>query len=205
MKLPNSQNLLIASLLGLSALFAGSYPLVKAQSVKNIPFEVCFNSDSFVRPSPREYIKDKYVNYRGYRNISDVINSPDWKANILRFDSYYGVSGLTDIEIYSGVYYARVRDKNFATGLDKCSSKFAETNSSSAQTEVRLFSYKLKSIKWANNKYIFVVESRNSGLQILHYRKTRQDLASDKTTPIEIIDTKGRLLGRCEYDCQLKK
>jgi hypothetical protein len=68
-----------------------------------------------------------------------------------------------------------------------------------------LFSYKLKQIKWANNKYIFVVESRNSGLQILHYRKTRQDLASGKTTPIEVIDTKGRLLGRCKYDCQLKK
>jgi hypothetical protein len=32
MKLPNSQNLLIASLLGLSTLFAGSYPSVKAQS-----------------------------------------------------------------------------------------------------------------------------------------------------------------------------
>jgi hypothetical protein len=32
MKLLNSQNLLIASLLGLSTLFAGSYPLVKAQS-----------------------------------------------------------------------------------------------------------------------------------------------------------------------------
>ncbi|KAB0242580.1 hypothetical protein EZJ55_20530 [Microcystis aeruginosa EAWAG127a] len=205
MKPLNFQNLLIASLLGFSTLFANSYPLVKAQSVKNVSFEVCFNSDTFVRPSPREYIKDKYVNYRGYRNISDVINSPNWKANILRYDSYYGVSGLTDIEIYSGVYYARVRDKNFATGLDKCSSKFAETNSSSAQTQVRLFSYKLKQIKWANNKYIFVVESRNSGLQILHYRKTRQDLASGKTTPIEVIDTKGRLLGRCEYDCQLKK
>ena len=32
MKLPNFQNLLIASLLGLSTLFAGSFPLVKAQS-----------------------------------------------------------------------------------------------------------------------------------------------------------------------------
>jgi hypothetical protein len=32
MKLFNSQNLLSASLLGLSTLFAGSYPLVKAQS-----------------------------------------------------------------------------------------------------------------------------------------------------------------------------
>lgn len=205
MKLLNSNNLLIASLFGVSTLFAGSHALVKAQSVKNIPFEVCFNSDTFVRPSPTEYIKDKYVNYRAYRNISDVINSPKWKANILRFDSYYGVSGGSDNEIYSGVYYARVRDKNFATGLDKCSSKFAETNSSSTQTEVSLFSYKLKQIKWANNKYIFVVESRSSGLQILHYRKTRQDLASGKTTPIEVIDTKGRLLGRCEYDCQLKK
>ena len=32
MKPLNSQNLLIASLLGLSTLFANSYPLVKAQS-----------------------------------------------------------------------------------------------------------------------------------------------------------------------------
>jgi len=47
-------NLLIASLLGFSTLFAGSYPLVKAQSVKNVPFEVCFNSDTFVIPSARE-------------------------------------------------------------------------------------------------------------------------------------------------------
>ncbi len=93
MKLPNSQNLLIASLLGLSTLFAGFYPLVKAQSVKNIPFEVCFNSDTFVRSSREEYTKfikqDEYLSYRvntffgnDISNLFDNYNDY-WSADIL--------------------------------------------------------------------------------------------------------------------------
>ncbi len=43
MKLPNSQNLLIASLLGFSTLFAGSYPLVKAQSEPKLGCQATVN------------------------------------------------------------------------------------------------------------------------------------------------------------------
>jgi hypothetical protein len=43
MKLPNSQNLLIASLLGLSTLFANSYPLVKAQSEPKLGCQATVN------------------------------------------------------------------------------------------------------------------------------------------------------------------
>jgi hypothetical protein len=97
-------------------------------------------------------------------------------------------------------------------GIYKCSDKFAETNSigrPNPQTQVRLFKYKLKQIKWTNNKYIFVVEPRSKGLQILHYRKTQQHLASKKPFSIVVIDIKGNTLGKCGtvYYCefQLKK
>ena len=213
MKPLNSHNLLIASLLGLSALFAGSYPLVKAQSVKNIPFEVCFNSDSFVRPSREEYTKfikqDEYLSYRVNTylgNISNLFNNDNdyWSADILFFSSYYGVSGGKDMEIFSGIEYIIRRDKNAALGIGRCWKRFAETNgygTPNSHNEVRLIKYKLRQIRWVNNKYIFVVEPRKTGLQILHFRQTRQDLDN----PIEVIDTKGRFLGKCQSTCQLKK
>ena len=213
MKRLNYQNLLIASLLGLSALFAGSYPLVKAQSVKNIPFEVCFNSDSFVRPSREEYTKfikqDEYLSYRVNTylgNISNLFNNDNdyWSADILFFSSYYGVSGGKDMEIFSGIEYIIRRDKNAALGIGRCWKRFAETNgygTPNSHNEVRLIKYKLRQIRWVNNKYIFVVEPRKTGLQILHFRQAGQDLAN----PIEVIDTKGRFLGKCQSTCQLKK
>ncbi|MCA2701969.1 MAG: hypothetical protein IM500_16540 [Microcystis sp. M179S2] len=213
MKLPNSQNLLIASLLGLSTLFAGSYPLVKAQSVKNIPFEVCFNSDTFVRPSREEYTKfikqDEYLSYRintYFGNISNLFNNDNdyWSADILFFSSYYGASGGKDMELFSGIEYIRRRDKNVGLGIGRCWDRFAETNAygkPDSHNEVRLIKYKLRQIRWVNNKYIFVVEPRKTGLQILHFRQAGQDLAN----PIEVIDTKGRFLGKCQSTCQLKK
>ena len=213
MKPLNSHNLLIASLLGLSALFAGSYPLVKAQSVKNIPFEVCFNSDTVVRPSREEYTKfikqDEYLSYRVNTylgNISNLFNNDNdyWSADILFFSSYYGVSGGKDMEIFSGIEYIIRRDKNAALGIGRCWKRFAETNgygTPNSHNEVRLIKYKLRQIRWVNNKYIFVVEPRKTGLQILHFRQTRQDLDN----PIEVIDTKGRFLGKCQSTCQLKQ
>ena len=214
MKRLNSQNLLIASLLGLSTLFAGSYPLVKAQSVKNIPFEVCFNSDTVVRPSREEYTKfikqDEYLSYRvntffgnDISNLFDNYNDY-WSADILFFSSYYGLSGGKDMELFSGIEYIRRRDKNVGLGIGRCWDRFAETNASGkpdSHNEVRLIKYKLRQIRWVNNKYIFVVEPRKTGLQILHFRKAGQDLAN----PIEVIDTKGRFLGKCQSTCQLKK
>jgi hypothetical protein len=213
MKPLNPQNLLIASLLGLSTLFAGSYPLVKAQSVKNIPFEVCFNSDSFVRPSREEYTKfikqDEYLSYRVNTYLGNISNLFDnyndyWSADILFFSSYYGLSGGKDMEIFSGIEYIRRRDKNAGLGIGRCWDRFAETNGygkPNSHNEVRLIKYKLRQIRWVNNKYIFVVEPRKTGLQILHFRQAGQDLAN----PIEVIDTKGRFLGKCQSTCQLKK
>ncbi len=174
MKLLNSQNLLIASLLGLSTLFAGSYPLVKAQSVKNVSFEVCFNSDTFVRPSREEYTKfikqDEYLSYRintYFGNISNLFNNDNdyWSADILFFSSYYGLSGGKDMELFSGIEYIRRRDKNVGLGIGRCWDRFAETNAygkPDSHNEVRLIKYKLRQIRWVNNKYIFVVEPRRN-------------------------------------------
>ena len=188
--------------------------MVKAQSVKNIPFEVCFNSDTVVRPSREEYTKfikqDEYLSYRVNtffgNDISNLFDNYNYycSADILFFSSYYGLSGGKDMELFSGIEYIRRRDKNVGLGIGRCWDRFAETNASGkpdSHNEVRLIKYKLRQIRWVNNKYIFVVEPRKTGLQILHFRKAGQDLAN----PIEVIDTKGRFLGKCQSTCQLKK
>ena len=108
------------------------------------------------------------------------------------------------MEIFSGIEYIIRRDKNAALGIGRCWKRFAETNgygTPNSHNEVRLIKYKLRQIRWVNNKYIFVVEPRKTGLQILHFRQTRQGLDN----PIEVIDTKGRFLGKCQSTCQLKK
>jgi hypothetical protein len=64
MKPLNSHNLLIASLLGFSTLFAGSYPLVKAQSVKpTVPESqprISLISKSIVAQRQAQYIGQVY-------------------------------------------------------------------------------------------------------------------------------------------------
>jgi hypothetical protein len=214
MKLFSSQNLLIASLLGLSTLFTNSHTLVYAQSVEDISFVVCFKSDSLVRPTREKYTKlvkqDEFLSYRvnsNFRkNISNLFNDDYWRADILVFDSYYGISGGKDMELSSGIEYIIRRDKNAALGIGKCWGRFAETNGygkPNSHIEVRLIKHVLTEIRFLNNRYTFVVEPRKSGLQILHFRKAHQDIVSGNTSPIEVIDTKGRFLGKCKHTCQL--
>jgi len=200
--------------LWLSTFFDGFYPLAKAQSVIQIPFQTCFSSDNFVRPSRETYAKlvkqDDYLSYRvnsTFRNnISNLFNGDYWKADILVFDSYYGISGGKDMELSSGIEYIIRRDKKAALGIGTCWGRFAETNGygkPNSHIEVRLIKHELTEIRFLNNRYTFVVEPRKSGLQILHFRKAPQDIVSGNTSPIEVIDTKGRFLGKCKHTCQL--
>jgi hypothetical protein len=178
----------------------------------NVPFEVCFNSDTFVRPSPREQINliRKEFGHRIDRNQTDaeLLNDGRWKSDILTFSVYYGASSGGDLLLFTGLEFRmnHGNNKTLVTRITKCFDKFFETHLTNRQTQVFLFKYKLKQIRWENSKYIFVVEPRNKGLQILHYRKTRQHLASNKPFPIEVIDTKGNTLGKCGtvYYCELK-
>ncbi|MGK7883164.1 MAG: hypothetical protein AB4057_00890 [Crocosphaera sp.] len=182
----------------------------------NIPFDVCFNSDTFVRPSNREQIN--FIRTGASNRIisgttdEDIINHPFWTSNIYISIIYEGGSGTGDLQIFSGLSLVAKNDKNLADGIRKCAYKLSETNpvgSSSFQpnpkNQLRLFNYKLKQIKWVNNKYVLLVEPRNSGFQFIHYNKTRQDLASKNPVLIEVIDTNGRKLGSCreEFSCRI--
>lgn len=74
-------------------------------------------------------------------------------------------------------------------------------------TQLWIFNHKLKQIKWENNKYIFIVEYRGKGFQVINYRKTAWDLAQDKTVWFEFVDTKGNRLGGCKkgWTCPIRK
>ena len=190
--------------------FQASAKIFTAQSQgTNIAFEVCFNSDTFARPSREEYTtfveSNQYWLYRVRNNILNLFNSPVWTADMLHFNTYYGASGGQDMELVSGMIYARVNDENVALDIGKCWKKFSETDQTN--NEVRLFSYQLKKIYWNNNKYTFIVEPVGQGLQILHYRKPRQTVNSTEPFPIEIVDTKGNNLGKCDTFsyCEFKR
>jgi len=89
MKLLNSQNLLIASLLGFSTLFAGSYPLVKAQSEPKLGCQATV--DKILQEIRSKGVRRvKFEIYKGVAN-EDRTGNPTNKTDVLAIvlSSYY--------------------------------------------------------------------------------------------------------------------
>lgn len=181
----------------------------------NIPFDVCFNSDTFVRPSERvqvdairEYSIKKFGSSAGNITDAEILNNDLWSSNFFVYHEHPGLSSFSRFYPYSGFWNIGENDENIASKFHECLLKITDTNSPNKvnpKTEIVLYKHKLKSIKWVNNKYIFTVEPRNSGTQVILYNKTRQDLASNNPVLIEVIDTNGRKLGLCreEFSCRM--
>jgi hypothetical protein len=89
MKLLNSQNLLIASLLGFSTLFAGSYPLVKAQSEPKLGCQATVNK-VLQEIRSKGVRRVKFEIYKGVAN-EDRTGNPTNKTDVLAIvlSSYY--------------------------------------------------------------------------------------------------------------------
>ncbi|MDB9422277.1 hypothetical protein PN467_17625 [Microcystis aeruginosa CS-563/04] len=208
MKLPNSQNLLIASLLGLSTLFANSYPLVKAQSAKNVPFEVCFNSDTFVRPTVTEQVNiyKKVGRYSDLNITPQVVTSnPLWTENFRVWTSKgdFGALLIGDTKLHSGLWVLRDPKNTENDPVFDCTYKLLEFKDKSL-TKITLWFmfYKVKTLQWNNNRFSVVVEPRNKGFQAIVFNKNKPH---PENLIFEIFDTKGKLLGKCSNSCQLKK
>ena len=208
MKRLNSQNLLIASLLGLSTLFTGSYPLVKAQSVKNIPFEVCFNSDTFVRPTVTEQV-DIYKKVGRYSSLNItpqiITSSPLWKENFRVWTSKGGFGALLigDTKLHSGLWTLRDPKNAENDPVFDCTYKLLEfKNKSLTKITLWFMFYKVKTIQWNNNHFSVVVEPRDKGFQAVVFNIKKPH---PENFVFEIFDTKGKLLGKYIDSCQLKK
>ena len=180
----------------------------------NIPYDICFNSDIFVRPKPTEQINliRKEFSHRINRNDTDakLLNDGRWKSDILTFSEYQGASGGQDLDLFSGLYYRynQSNDQPLAVGLSECSRIFSAGNTMrpNPRTQVFLFKYKLKQIRLEKSGYVFFVEPVKTGLQILHFKKARQHLASKIPMPIKVLGVNGNRLAQCGevYFCELK-
>ncbi|HAC62666.1 MAG TPA: hypothetical protein DCF68_03795 [Cyanothece sp. UBA12306] len=170
----------------------------------NIPFDVCFDLDSFVRPNISEQIALMKKRANGGRSsVSNLADSILWTGNVFVYNEYQGISGTGDHLIFQGLW-SMIRDnESLGEKMSQCAFKLSDTNTfytsgkTNSKTEIRLFKHKLKQIKWVNNKYIMTVEPSQSGLQISHYNKTRQHLASKNPVLIEVVDTNGKKIGSC--------
>jgi hypothetical protein len=178
----------------------------------NIPFDVCFYSDTFVRPKPTEQINliRKEFSHRINRSDTDakLLKDGRWKSDILTFSEYQGASGGQDLDLFTGLLYTQRNNQSLAVGLSKCSDIFFAGNTMlpNPRTQVFLFKYKLKQIRLEKSGYVFIVEPVKTGLQILHFRKARQHLASKMPMPIKVIDVSGNRLAQCGEVafCELK-
>jgi len=202
MKLPNFQNLLIASLLGLSTLFAGSYLSVKAQSAQDIPIDICLTSESWNRPNA----KDQIATLRSIPNRHEPsLTYQEWTSDLILFREYYGLSASVDIQVRAGLFTPpRSLPQKDLTRMNECVDKWAQVGGANPNNnpliEFWLFKHRMKSIKWTGREYIITVEPKNSGFQLGYFKKQSPDIFA-----VKVINTKGQLLAKCESYCKFSK
>jgi hypothetical protein len=204
MKPLNSQNLLIASLLGLSTLFAGSYPLVKAQSAKNVLFEICLTVENWNRPSARDQIAKQKTDPSHFGS-----SFTGWTSDLEFFSDYYGALGGYEKIVLHGIWSLPKKD------LDRkheCSNKWAEIGfanpsgpyEGNPKSEFWLFKHRMKSIVWTGKEYIITVEPKGRGFQLGYFNKQ----SDAHRVPVKVVNTKGQLLSRCDAswgNCKFSK
>ena len=174
----------------------------------NIPFEVCVDHANFVRPNPQKHV-NRLRSDNHYQDMSsqEILNLPPWKDDFFYFSYYAGLNGTGFMGFEAGLWSL---SNSQSKSHDKCVDKLIENHRQDQRnpmTQLWIFNHKLKQIQWKNNKYIFILEYRGKGFQVINYRKTAWDLAQDQTVWFEFVDTKGNRLGGCTegWTCPIRK
>ncbi len=173
----------------------------------NIPFEVCFNSDTWTRPSPIEQANAyKRSSRYSYHNITpqDVVNNPLWTVNLIPWSSSGSIGALlmSDYRIHSGLWTVR-DDNNSAFDCADKVNNFRSNPSAKSTTKIVLWviSHKVKAVKWQNSGFTLVVEPSNTGFQEIIFDKRKPH---PETLTFNVVDTKGRFLAKCNDSCSFK-
>lgn len=152
-----------------------------AQSTTNIPFEVCGESKTWVRPTETQQRKHlqstKRYSDETIANLGDIY----WKNNILSFTKYPGGSGTYDIIQRTGLWTL-----HNATHPSKCDD-FGVIDSGQ-KASVWLLLHRVKSINWQGNRYVMVVQPIGSGVQVIRFpRRERQE-----ELPLTVVTEDGK-------------
>lgn len=152
-----------------------------AQSTTNIPFEVCSESKTWVRPTETQQRKQLQSMKRYPDETIAQLGGSYWTHNILSFTKYPGGSGTYDITHRTGLW--TLHD---ATHPSKCDG-FSVIDSGQ-KASVWLLLHRVKSTKWQGNRYVMVVQPTSSGVQVIRFpRRERQE-----KLPLTVVTEDGK-------------
>lgn len=161
-----------------------SLPVVaKTQSQNNINFKVCYESKTWIRPTPGEQ-KTHLTRFNGRYTPEEIaeLGGDYWKYNIFAFTTFPGGSGNVDIGQRAGLWTPQ--DSN---NTKKCNDYVTQLNSGKTGA-VWILNYKIVSLKWLNNRYILQVKQTKQGWQQIQFPR-RESLES---LPLTVMNERGQ-------------
>ncbi|MBD1921497.1 hypothetical protein H6F77_10380 [Microcoleus sp. FACHB-831] len=153
-------------------------------SSREIPFEICGESKTWVRPTATEQRRHLQNMGRGRYSLEVIgeLGGDYWTHNIFSFTSYPGGSGTFDITHLSGFWTPQNPSRP-----STCDNAITALNSGKL-ARVWVLNYRVISIKWLANRYVMVVKPTSRGAQIINFsRRERQDLL-----PLTVVAENGR-------------
>jgi hypothetical protein len=157
--------------------------MTQTQSQNNINFKVCYESKTWIRPTPAEQ-KTHLVSFNGRYTPEEIaeLGGDYWKYNIFAFTSFPGGSGNFDIGHRSGLWTSQ--DSN---NTKKCNDYVTQLNSGKTGA-VWILNYKIVSFKWVNNRYILQGKQTKQGWQQIQFSR-RESLES---LPLTVMNERGQ-------------
>ncbi|MGB8689714.1 MAG: hypothetical protein WCD53_20570 [Microcoleus sp.] len=143
-----------------------NYPTnIQAQSRKRIQFQICSESQSWVRPSETEQIArlKSLPRYVGHE-----VNSRFWTDNIFLFTSY-GLSARHEPIFMSGLW--TIEDSAFQCYKPQ---GISQKINSGQLAEVWLLQHKVIRVEWQYNRYIMVVSPVERGVQFIQFPRVER-------------------------------
>lgn len=142
-----------------------------ALSAQTLPFEVCAESATWVRPSPE--IQAKVWNDPRYKNFARGAYA--WTHNFLMIDDPESASVTGTVSYLSGLWTAE------ADWRTKC--YLSQRRNGSEWIEVWSLLHKVKQVTRTNNTYTITVEPMGKGFQWVFIRRLNPSLVLRFVTP----------------------
>ncbi|GAC1451030.1 MAG: hypothetical protein NVSMB70_19740 [Chamaesiphon sp.] len=152
------------------------------RSTTNIPFEICGESKTWMRPNKVEQKKNlQSMEGRYSSKTIEELGGSYWTHNIFSFTSYAGSSGTYDIRHLSGLWTPQN-----PTRPSTCDRSITALNAGKI-ARVWLLLNRVVSIKWLDKHYVIVVQPTHRGVQIINFSRREQQ----PSLPLTVVTESG--------------
>ncbi|MBD1879765.1 hypothetical protein [Coleofasciculus sp. FACHB-T130] len=159
----------------------GRLHLRASQSSRTITFNICSESQTWVRPAETEQIR-KLQSLKRYGDLASVRAAQTrWASYSVLGFTRYGGSAFYDYNYLSGLW--TIQD---ATPW-KCGVSRAGSNSGQI-AEVWLFQHRLVRIEWQGERYVMVAEPTQRGVQVVQFARVERQ----SSLPLKVVDERGQ-------------